>query len=401
MDYLELASDRLAQYRAKHKLTDLEIGSIDALQQKLEQRVFEIAAFGLVSRGKTAVIKALSGNGEQLSTVDDRGQNLSVTTIQNPTSKIQIKLIDTPGLDKVDGEKSAAMAKSIANQADLILFVIAGDMNRLEQEALAQLRLSCKPVLLVLNKIDLYPEFDRAQILAAIRVEAARQAILDDRIILTAAQPNAVRVRIQSADNTNIQEVWEQPEPQIQDLKLKILDILNREGKALLAVNVLRALAQIQQSVSQNQLASLPPLQTSAAIMFTCKSIALIVSPSIWLDMAISSGIDVAILTVWGRGQNLTRLWLWCSSIVINSLLLAALGWESSLSQIAWAGISLPLMWRSLQTELGQSSGLGKYGATPIILSIAQSMPKGSILGRIYCSPKTDAGNDVGMEVGV
>jgi magnesium-protoporphyrin O-methyltransferase len=40
----------------------------------------------------------------------------------------RIELIDTPGIDEVDGEGRAELAKRIAQQADLILFIVAGDM---------------------------------------------------------------------------------------------------------------------------------------------------------------------------------------------------------------------------------------------------------------------------------
>ncbi len=73
----------------------------------------------------------------------------------------QLVLIDTPGLDEVAGDERERLARQLANTADLILFVIAGDITRVEFEALAQLREASKPILLVFNKIDQFPTVDR------------------------------------------------------------------------------------------------------------------------------------------------------------------------------------------------------------------------------------------------
>ena len=68
----------------------------------------------------------------------------------------QVVLIDTPGLNEVDGAQRAAMAHEAAARADLVLFVTDSDLNEVEYSALVELAASHKPILLVLNKADLY-----------------------------------------------------------------------------------------------------------------------------------------------------------------------------------------------------------------------------------------------------
>jgi predicted GTPase len=75
--------------------------------------------------------------------------------------KVQIELIDTPGLDEIAGEARANMAKEVAGQADLILFIVAGDITRTEYDALCGLKQSHKPLILVFNKIDLLSDEPR------------------------------------------------------------------------------------------------------------------------------------------------------------------------------------------------------------------------------------------------
>src|SRR5258708_34534877 len=55
---------------------------------------------------------------------------------------------------------------------------------------------------------------------------------------MTAARPDPFKVKVQLPDgSTTVQ--WERPAPLIEPLKVRILDVLEREGKALVALNTL------------------------------------------------------------------------------------------------------------------------------------------------------------------
>ena len=110
-----------------------------------------------------------------------------------------MELIDTPGLDEVDGETRTALAEQIAQQADLILFVISGDMTKLEHEALSQLREARKPILLVFNKVDQYPKADRIAVYEKIRDERVKELVSPDEIVTAAASP-LVRTLVRRSD---------------------------------------------------------------------------------------------------------------------------------------------------------------------------------------------------------
>ena len=130
---------------------------------KLEQTNYSIAVFGMVSRGKSAVLNALMGE-KVLETGPLNGVTRFPRSIRwSPDGIIQIDLIDTPGLDEIDGEARGQMAAEVVRQADLILFVIAGDITQLEYQSLCELRQAQKPLLLVFNKSDLYPEIERQE----------------------------------------------------------------------------------------------------------------------------------------------------------------------------------------------------------------------------------------------
>ncbi|MDY6897156.1 MAG: Era-like GTP-binding protein, partial [Cyanobacteriota bacterium] len=141
-----------------------EIQLLTSNLNKLDYNVIRIAAFGLVSRGKSAVLNALMGQ-KILETGPLNGVTQYPRSIRwNPGGKVEVELIDTPGLDEIAGEARGQMAREVTRQADLILFVVSGDITRTEYEALLDLRKAQKPLILVFNKTDLYPDTDKTAI---------------------------------------------------------------------------------------------------------------------------------------------------------------------------------------------------------------------------------------------
>jgi small GTP-binding protein len=269
-DCLHLLRDRLTNYRNlfQKELTESELVEILGLEEKLDKSAIAIAVFGMVSRGKSSLINALLG--QKLSeTGATHGTTKDVAVYAwDAGGKIQLRLIDTQGIDEIGGEIRGEMALEAAKQADLILFVIAGDMTRLEQEVIASLQKFYKPILLIFNKTDLYPECDRNAIHSALQNIEVQKLISPQEIVLTSAEPKPFKVRLQYSDGRDSLEVWEQPKPHIQSLKERILALLNTEGKELLAVNVLRSLLETQKTVTQRHVQKLQASTAIAALVF-------------------------------------------------------------------------------------------------------------------------------------
>ncbi len=230
---------------------EAEIHDLETMLDKLESMVVQIAAFGMVGRGKSSLLNALVGEEVFVTgplhgvTRDAQMVNWSISQEVLGTLKAtlpsngqsQVELIDTPGLDEVDGETRAALAEQIAKQADLILFVIAGDMTKVEQLALSQLREVGKPIILVFNKVDQYPETDRITIYKKIRDDRVRELLSPAEIVMASAAP-LVRIAVQNSDGTRSVRL-QKGKSQVEELKLKILEVLHREGKALVALNTM------------------------------------------------------------------------------------------------------------------------------------------------------------------
>jgi uncharacterized protein len=240
-----------------------ELEVLKSSLDKLDQGVIRIAAFGLVSRGKSAVVNALLGQ-KILQTGPINGVTQwpkSVRWTPSTDGKVQVELIDTPGLDEIEGEARAQMAREVAGHADLILFVVAGDITRTEYQALCELRQAQKPIVLVFNKIDLYPDKDREAIYRQLQQlgtgspkdRRLQKMLSTDEIVMVAAEPAPLEVRVEWPDGQVTYE-WETPPPQVDELKQKILKVLNREGRSLLALNALFQARNAETRIAQKTL---------------------------------------------------------------------------------------------------------------------------------------------------
>jgi len=298
--------------------------TLDCLEEmltKLQEGVVHIAVFGLVGRGKSSLLNALLGQ-EWFATGPIHGvtqhcdRAVWVTDATQAQTKVvlpglgqsRVELIDTPGLDEVGGESRQALAQEVAQQADLILFVISGDMTKLEHQALCELRQASKPIILVFNKIDQYPETDRQAIYAKIRDERVKELLTPDEIVMVAAAPLVPKL-IHHPDGRISAELTPSP-PQITDLKLKILDVLQREGKALVALNTLLFADQINTEITQHKMA-IRDEQANQLIWkaATAKALAIALNPITMVDIVSSLVIDLAMIQALAKlyGLEMTR----------------------------------------------------------------------------------------------
>jgi GTP-binding protein Era len=292
---------------------ETEITDLETMLSKLDRMVVQIAAFGMVGRGKSSLLNALVGQ-----TVFETGPLHGVTRSAQSVSwsiseeavgtneralrvtlpgigKSQVELIDTPGLDEVDGETRAALAQQIAKQADLILFVISGDMTKLEHDALSQLREGGKPILLVFNKVDQYPEADRMAVYHKIRDERVRELLSPEEIVMSAASP-VVRSLVQSSDGTRRVQL-RTGNAQVEDLKLKILEVLNREGKALVALNTMIYADTVNEQLIERKLAIREAGANQLIWRATMtKAIAIALNPVTVLDIVSGAVIDIVLI---------------------------------------------------------------------------------------------------------
>jgi len=210
---------------------------------KLRDGRVDIVVFGEISTGKSALINALVG--EEAASVSAEGgwtreswlvawDKCGYTIPGLADSKVT--LIDTPGINEVQGDARAQLARDAASHGDLILFVTDSDLNQTEYESLRQLIDTSRPVIVVLNKRDLYTRLEIEQLISTIRDDRLAGALDPQDLVVAAADPKPIEYVIEEHDGTSRTEM-RSPGPDTEALKQRVLAVLGRDGKALLALN--------------------------------------------------------------------------------------------------------------------------------------------------------------------
>ncbi len=285
------------------------IAQLEQMLDKLHYGVVHIAVFGLVGRGKSSLLNALLGEpvfatGPIHGVTREQAAALWQISDAQGGGRSPIRLIDTPGLDEVNGAEREQLAREVAQQADLILFVIAGDMTRLEYESLSQLRAASKPMLLVFNKMDQYPEVDRHAIYAKLRDERVKDLLSPEEIVMVAAAPLVPHVERDAQGRVRV--TMQVGAPQVDALKAKILQVLAREGKALIALNSMLFAQQVSEELTQYKLA-LREQEANQLIWkgAVAKALAIALNPVTVLDMVSSAAIDLTTVQLLSRLYNI------------------------------------------------------------------------------------------------
>ena len=413
---------------------ELEIDRLSQMLDKLEHSVVQIAAFGMVGRGKSSVLNAVVGQEifptgalhgvtrdinmanweltpEQIANTP---KNLQRLTISGELGR-QIQLIDTPGIDEVNGEAREALACDLASRVDLILFMVSGDITQVEYRALSKLREAGKPMLLVFNKIDQYPEADRLAIYNKIKEERVKELISPDEIIMVAASPMEVRGIKDATGKLKVQRI--KGKPQVDSLKLKILELLHREGKSLVALNSMLFADEVNEQLLQRKLA----IRDRAAnelinkgMMVKAMTIAL--NPVTAIDLFSGAIIDIGIIISLSRLYGITMTQSGAVKLLKNialsmggisaSELLTTLGLGSlksllglsipatgglslapylsvAIAQGGVAGVSSYVIGQVTKTYLANGASWGEQSPKAVVQKILDSLDEESILNRI------------------
>jgi GTPase len=300
-----------------------EIAELGQMSLKLDRAVFQVAVFGMVGRGKSSLLNALIGSEvfeagvlhgvtkerqQVVWEIDNWQDEFDLDKDTPATLQEAIEFIDTPGIDEVDGQERQILAYEIARQVDLILFIIAGDITELELQTLSQLRTAGKPILLVFNKVDRYPDGDKLAIYAKIRDERVREILSPDEIILVAAAPQVVRADRREDGTLGVS--YHPGAPQVAALKWRIVEILQREGKSLAALNAMLAADRIQKQLIDRKMDRRDEGANDIIWQFVMsKAIAIAINPFTAADIIGGAAIDVAMIVRLSQfyGMSMTR----------------------------------------------------------------------------------------------
>ncbi|MDJ0735933.1 MAG: GTP-binding protein [Nostocaceae cyanobacterium] len=202
------------------------------IEANLARGEIQVVVFGTGSAGKTSLVNAVMGR--MVGKVDaPMGTTTAGETYCLRLKGLERKILitDTPGILEagVAGTEREQLARELATEADLLLFVVDNDLRRSEYEPLRALAEIGKRSLIVLNKTDLYTDEDKEVILARLRQRVKGFIAIHD-VVAIAANPQAVQ--LESGDIF-------QPEADILPLLRRMAAVLRAEGEDLVADNIL------------------------------------------------------------------------------------------------------------------------------------------------------------------
>lgn len=410
-----------------------EIENLLGLQKKLDQGTLHLAVFGMVGRGKSSLLNALIGqplfvtgplhgvtqdvtsvDWQVLDSTDDGSMQRVALTDKANKARSGVELIDTPGIDEVGGEQRQLLAERVAQQSDLVLFVVAADLTQVEYDALGWLRQVGKPILLVFNKADQYSLEEQTLLLEKMRQRVMPLSILPEDIVITAAAP--LQATVVYIDGVR-QHRRTRGVPDVQTLKLKILDVLEQEGKALIALNTLLYTDNIQAKLVERKL-EIRQRRADDVIWQTAlaKAVAVAVNPILLADVvggaAVDLGLVVSLSKLYGlpMTQQESLKLLQTIAIATGSLslseLLITLGLSSlkgilgaaglatgglslapyfsvALTQATVAGVATYAIGQVTRTYLVNGASWGEQGPKAAIAKIINGLDEASIMARL------------------
>ena len=299
----ELINDKRLPPGVRESLAQ-DYEAVQGMLDKLEHGHIHLAAFGRVSTGKSSLLNALIG--EDRFTVSPLHGETKQSSMQawREEEAGGVYLIDTPGLDEAGGEEREALAKEVAGRADLVLFVVDGDITETELDSLRTLLTRGRPVIVVLNKSDLFTNDERQQLQAALRRRTA--GLIDPaHIIVAAAQPRPQTVVEVDAHGTEVTRQRVRP-PDVEALRVLLWDILEAEGKTLAALNASLFAADLSDQVGRRILAARREIGDRLMRTYCIgKGIAVAFNPVPVADLFAAAFIDVGMVVHLSRVYGL------------------------------------------------------------------------------------------------
>ena len=379
-----------------------DFGRLESMLGKLERGELHIAVFGRVSVGKSALANALLGE-NAFSVGVLHGTTRDAT--QRPWQEVAgsgVHLIDTPGIDELDGEAREKLAFDVAGVADLVIFVVDGDMTQRERDALQLLARTERPLLLALNKSDRYGDDERERLLERLR-ERAQGCVRADDVVAISAQPAPLkRIRV-AEDGTEHAELAERL-PDLDALRDRLTAVVAYEGKTLAALNASLFAGRVSDQIGTRIAEARRDLAANVIRQYClAKSLAVALNPIPVADLLAAGALDAALVMHLGRvyGLPLTRAEA-SSLIVVISAQLAALmgaiwgvhlvasalkGLSAGFSTVVTAGAQGALAWyatelvgRAAEKYLIAGKSWGEKGPKRVVAEIVDSLDRDSIL---------------------
>ncbi len=408
-DHLGLARESLRELIDDSRLPEgvreslaQDYEAVNAMLDKLEHGHLHLSALGRVSTGKSSLLNALIG-----------AERFSVSPVHGETRRSSMQawdeareggvfLIDTPGLDEAGGEDRESLAREVAGRSDLVMFVLDGDVTETELAALRAVLATGRPVLVVLNKSDLYTADELGALLQSVRTKTA--GLIDPQhVIAAAAQPRPQTVYRVDADGSETPTTRPRA-PDVAELRLRLWEILEAEGKTLAALNASLFAADLSDQVGRRILAARAELGERLVRTYCIgKGIAVAFNPVPVADLFAAAFIDVGMVVhlskVYGlplsrsEAGSIVRVivaesaalmgTVWALHFVSSALKVGTIGLSTILTagaQGAIAWYSTYLVGQAAAEYLAKGKSWGAGGPKQVVRQILETLDRDTVL---------------------
>lgn len=407
--HLELARESLSELINDSRLPagvrdtlSQDYAAVQALLDKLTHGHLHIAVFGRVSTGKSSLLNALVG-AEKFAVSPLHGETRKAS--MEPWKEVEaggVFLIDTPGLDEAGGEQRESLAREVAHRSDLVIFVVDSDITESENRALNMVVTHGRPVIVALNKSDLYTAAERQELLAAIRRKTAGMVQAED-VIAVAAQPRPQTV-IEKDQHGHEVTSDRARTPDIEVLRVRLWEIFESEGKTLAALNASLFAADLSDQVGRRMLAARREIGDKLVRTYcVAKGVAVAVNPLPVADLFAAAFIDVGMVVHLSRVYDLPLSrreagslisviiaeaaalmgTVWAMHFVSSALKVATAGLSTIVTagaQGAIAYYSTYVVGRVAGEYLAQGKSWGERGPKQVVQEILDSLDRETVL---------------------
>ena len=384
---------------------------VQAMLDRLEHGHLHIAVFGRVSVGKSALLNALLGE-KRFSTSPLHGETTQAERGQwQEYEDGGVFLIDTPGINEVDGEAREQLAREVAGRADLVLFVVDSDLTETETQALREIAAQHRPILLVLNKVDRYSPAEQDTLMKSITTHA--KDIVDERNIVMASADPAERLIIRVDEDGNETEEWQRPATDIAWVKERLWDILQSEGNTLAALNASLFASELSDQVGERILKARRDLGQKLIRKYcTAKGVAVALNPVPVADLVAAAVVDVSMIVHLSKlyalplsrneasdliktigGQMLLLMGtIWAVHFISSALKLGSAGLTTLVTGGAQGAVAYYSTWivgQAAERYLAQGKSWGEGGPKLVVREILDNLDRDSILKQAKQDIKT------------
>lgn len=381
---------------------DEEFSQIEELARKLREQEIHIAVFGRVGVGKSSLLNALLGT-SSFSTSALHGETRHEHRAKwQELESGQVVLIDTPGIDELDGQQREKLAREVSERADVVLMVCDADLTQLELSALRHLAERGRTLLLVLNKADRYTQAEQQQLLQRLR-ERTEGLVPPGSVVACSSDPRPETVVLQAADGRETEQTRARV-PEVETLRNLLWQLLEKNGKTLAVLNASLFTAELDQKIA-SRIVSVRKHLADSLIRKYCllKGLAVAVNPVPVADLLAAAGTDIAMIIHLGEiyGFRLDKReaskllltisaqWMalmgayWGMNLVSSALKTVSVGMSTVLTasaQGALAWYATYLTGRMAQDWFSRGKSWGPAGPRQVARELLASLDRNEIL---------------------